>query len=140
MSAVVVRRVLPAPPDVVFDEWLDPVGMLEWMCPRPARPVKVFLEPFTGGTLRIDVSDGAILSGQFLELDRPRRLRFTWSCSDWADPTVQSVVTVCFEAHGASETLMTISHSQLPPAVVDDHQHGWTLIAAQLDTTLRAHA
>ena len=28
----VVRRVLPAPPAVVFDEWLDPVGMTEWMC------------------------------------------------------------------------------------------------------------
>ena len=26
----VVRRVLPAP-DVVFDEWLDPAGMTEWM-------------------------------------------------------------------------------------------------------------
>jgi hypothetical protein len=33
---------------------------------------------------------------------------------------------------------MTISHSQLPPAVVDDHQHGWTLIATQLDATFRA--
>jgi uncharacterized protein YndB with AHSA1/START domain len=88
--------------------------------------------------LRIDVSDGAILTGQFLELDRPRRLRFTWSCSNWADPTVQSVVTVSLEAHRASETLMTISHSQLPPAMVDDHQHGWTAIAAQLDATLSA--
>ena len=36
--AVVVQRTLPASPDVVFDEWLDPVGMAEWMCPRPARP------------------------------------------------------------------------------------------------------
>ena len=33
----VVRRVLPAPPDVVFDEWLDPAAMTEWMCPRQAR-------------------------------------------------------------------------------------------------------
>jgi uncharacterized protein YndB with AHSA1/START domain len=31
---VVVRRVLPAAPDIVYDEWLDPVGMIEWMCPR----------------------------------------------------------------------------------------------------------
>ena len=35
--AITVRRVLPAPPAVVYDEWLDPVGMVEWMCPRPAR-------------------------------------------------------------------------------------------------------
>jgi len=31
----------PLPPHVVFDEWLDPVGMTEWMCPRPARAVKI---------------------------------------------------------------------------------------------------
>jgi len=131
----VVRRVLPAPPDVVFDEWLDPVGMTEWMCPRPARAVKIMLEPSVGGALRIDIEDsGASLyvTGQFIELDRPRRLRFTWSCSAWADPSVQSEVTVILEGHGADETLMTIEHEQLPPGQADPHQRGWEAIAVQL--------
>ena len=29
LPVAVVRRVLPAPPHVVFDEWLDPEGMTE---------------------------------------------------------------------------------------------------------------
>lgn len=136
---VTVRRVLPAPPDLVYDEWLDPVGMTEWMCPRPARAVAISLEPSVGGTLRIDIEDrgsSMYVTGRYLELDRPRRLRFTWSCSDWADPTVQSVVTVTLDRHGTDETLMTIEHEQLPPERVDDHGSGWAAIAAQLGAAL----
>ena len=138
---VTVRRVLPARPDVVYDEWLDPVGMLEWMCPRPARAVKISLEPSVGGPLRIDIEDSGFslyVSGTFVELDRPRRLRFTWSCSDWADPSVQSLVTVTLEDHGADETMMTIEHEQLPPEQVDSHQRGWGTIAVQLGEVLSA--
>jgi uncharacterized protein YndB with AHSA1/START domain len=137
----VVRRVLPAPPDVVYDEWLDPVGMTEWMCPRPARAVKIALEPAVGGWLRIDIEDSGsslYVTGRFIELDRPRRLRFSWSCSDWANPTVQSEVTVSLEDHGADQTLMTIEHAQLPPEQADPHQRGWGAIAAQLAGALHA--
>jgi len=136
---ITVRRVLPAPPDVVFDEWLDPVGMIEWMCPRPARAVKISLEPSVGGLLRIDIEDGGnslYVTGRYVELDRPRRLRFTWSCSDWADPTVQSVVTVTLDDHGPDETMMTIEHEQLPAEERDDHVDGWTAISAQLGEAL----
>ena len=135
----VVRRVLSAPPHVVFDEWLDPEGMTEWMCPRPARAVTIALEPAVGGALRIDIEDsGASLyvTGRFIELDRPRRLRFSWSCSDWTDPAVQSEVTVILEDHRADQTLMTIEHEQLPGGQVDPHQRGWGVIAAQLGAAL----
>jgi uncharacterized protein YndB with AHSA1/START domain len=137
----VVRRVLPAPPNVVFDEWLDPVGMTEWMCPRPARAVKIALEPSVGGSLRIDIEDSGVslyVTGRFTELDRPRRLRFTWSCSDWADPSVQSEVTVLLEDHGPDQTLMTIEHEQLPPEQVDGHERGWDAVAGQLGEALGA--
>jgi uncharacterized protein YndB with AHSA1/START domain len=59
--------------------------------------VKISLEPWVDGLLRIDIEDTGValyVTGTFVELDRPRRLRFTWSCSDWADPSVQSLVTV----------------------------------------------
>jgi uncharacterized protein YndB with AHSA1/START domain len=138
---VTVRRVLPAPPDIVYDEWLDPVGMLEWMCPRPARAVKISLEPTVGGPLRIDIEDSGsslYVTGTFVELDRPRRLRFTWSCSAWADPSVQSLVTVILEDHGTDETMMTIEHEQLPSAELDSHRRGWGTIAVQLSEVLSA--
>ncbi|MDT5336107.1 MAG: hypothetical protein QOD90_1612, partial [Mycobacterium sp.] len=43
-----VQRVMPAAPDVVFDEWLDPESLADWMCPRPARCVAIDIEPHVG--------------------------------------------------------------------------------------------
>jgi uncharacterized protein YndB with AHSA1/START domain len=45
----VVRRVMPATPEVVYDEWLDPDALADWMCPRPAVPTAIVCEPRVGG-------------------------------------------------------------------------------------------
>ena len=135
----VVQRILPAPPHVVYEEWLDAEGMAEWMCPRPARPTRIALDPRVGGRIRIDIDDEGLqvtVTGEYLQLDRPRLIRFSWWCSIWEPEDPQSVVTVTLEPHPAEHTLMTIRHEQLPPTVVDRHARGWTLIAGQLENTL----
>src|SRR3569833_2102608 len=101
---VVVSRVMPATPEVVFDEWLDPEALQEWMCPDPVRVVEVSVEPRVGGTVRFDVDNSGtrvLISGQFLTIDRPRQLRFTWSNSNWEDTTQASIVNVTFEPVGS---------------------------------------
>ncbi len=138
-TAAWVRRVLPACPGEVFQEWLDPEAMREWMCPRPAHATKVELEPVVGGRFRIDISEAGAdfyVSGTYLELDPPHTLRLTWSCSIWDDPTLQSIVTVTLEPHDDTSTLMTINHVLLPPAIIEDYERGWTAIAAQLESRL----
>jgi uncharacterized protein YndB with AHSA1/START domain len=130
-----VQRLLPATPDEVFDEWIDPDAMAEWMCPRPAHATGIQLDPRAGGRLRIDIEEEGVqffIEGRFLELDWPRRLRFTWSCSTWANPAHESVVTVTLEPHDDAHTLMTIRHELLPDEHVATHERGWTLIAEQL--------
>jgi uncharacterized protein YndB with AHSA1/START domain len=138
---VVVRRTLPAPPEAVYDEWLDPQAMLDWMCPRPARCLGVTMDPRVGGGLRIDIEDeGAefFVSGVFLVLDRPHLLRFTWSCSIWADPGLRTTVTVTLDPQDGDRTLMTIRHVLLPADLAGRHAHGWQTIADQLATELTA--
>jgi uncharacterized protein YndB with AHSA1/START domain len=133
--AAVVRRLLPATPDVVYDEWLDPGALADWMCPRPARCRGIESEPRLGGRLRIDIEDGGTefwVSGEYLVLDRPRRLSFSWSCSTWPDPGLKSVVNVLLEPRENEQTLMTIEHTLLPPGLVGQHERGWTAIAEQL--------
>jgi uncharacterized protein YndB with AHSA1/START domain len=130
-----VQRIMPAAPEVVFDEWLNPESLTEWMCPRPVRVVALTLEPRVGGTVRFDIDDvgtRVLITGRFLSIDRPRRLRFTWSASDWPDPTAVSVVNVAFEPRGDDQTLMTIEHSLLPPGTFDEYQSGWEGVSDQL--------
>src|SRR6202035_2693133 len=124
-AAAVVRRVLPASPSEVFADWVDPEALAEWMCPSPAHATKVGLDPRVGGRFRIDIEEnGARLNVfvTYLEVSPPKLLRVSWGCSTWADPTVESVVTVTLEPHGGTDTLMTIHHALLPPQYVENHE------------------
>ncbi|QEN12376.1 SRPBCC family protein [Mycolicibacterium sp. ELW1] len=132
---VVVSRVMPAPPAVVFDEWLDPEALQEWMCPNPVRVVEVRVEARVGGTVRFDVDDSGtrvLISGQFLTIERPHLLRFTWSNSNWEDPSQVSIVNVTFEPVGVDETLMSIEHTLLPTSEFESFHSGWIDTFAQL--------
>jgi uncharacterized protein YndB with AHSA1/START domain len=134
-----VRHLMPAAPDVVFDQWLDPEALMDWMCPRPVRCVAVTVDARVGGALRFDMDDSGTsirMTGQFLEINRPYRLRFTWSNSNWRDPTVASIVAVDFEPVGDGQTLMVIEHSMLPPDVVDEFRTGWPPSCEQLEAFL----
>jgi uncharacterized protein YndB with AHSA1/START domain len=137
LATAIVRRVLPATPEVAYDEWLDAAALAEFISPLPARSGRVEVDPRIGGQYRIDMldSEGVVhVTGQYLELDRPRRLRFTWT-SDLGEG-FDSHVIVTFEPHGVSETLMTIEHVRLPVAWRADHEEGWTQIARQLEQRL----
>ncbi len=136
-----VQRVMPAAPEVVFDQWLDTESLAEWMCPRPDRCVAITVEPRVGGSVRFDVDHSGtlvLITGRFLAIDRPHLLRFTWSNSNWADPTVSSVVNVAFEPFGDDQTLMSIEHSLIPPDRFADFQNGWATVCDQLLAFLRA--
>ena len=134
-----VERVMPAAPEVVFDQWLDPESLEEWMCPRPVRVVAITVEPRVGGSVRFDVDDSGtsvLITGRFLAIERPHLLRFTWSNSNWPDPTAVSVVNVAFAPFDGDQTLMSIEHSLLPPEEFDNFQNGWTLTFDQLAAVL----
>jgi uncharacterized protein YndB with AHSA1/START domain len=109
------------------------------MCPRPARCLNVEADPRVGGTLAFDIQDAGQVfrvSGNYLALERPRRLAFSWSCSTWPDPTIQTIVTVTIDPDGAEASVMTIEHTLLPPALTLQHARGWAAIALQLQDAL----
>jgi uncharacterized protein YndB with AHSA1/START domain len=138
-AAAIVRQWLPAPPEAVYEQWTDPGNLAEWMCPRPARCLKVEADPRIGGRVTFDIEDAGQVfrvSGNYLTLDRPHRIAFTWSCSTWPDPTTQTIVTVTIDPDGAEASIMTIEHTLLPPALIQQHAHGWATIALQLEATL----
>jgi uncharacterized protein YndB with AHSA1/START domain len=136
-ASAFVTRVLPAEPAVAYDAWLDPESLAHFICPAPATPGPIECDPRIGGRLRIDMlgpQQVTHIVGEYLELERPHRLRFTWD-SDYGGG-FHSIVTVTLEPLGVGRTLMTIEHAPLPAHVVADHENGWARIAAQLEQAL----
>jgi uncharacterized protein YndB with AHSA1/START domain len=93
--------------------------------------------------MRIEIEDSGVrffVEGRFRTLNRPTQLSFTWNCSTWSDPSLESVVTVDLESLGDDRTFMTIEHALLPPDLIEQHRRGWFAIADQLDGELRRSA
>ena len=126
-----VERLLPVSPGDAYDAWVDADRLQRFICPEPGT-AEVVIDPRPGGSLRIVMAFPdrvRVIEGEYLALDRPHRLTFSWR-PQWREP--ESVVTVSFAPRGGDETLMTIVHSQLPSASVTDYQRGWGSVSAQL--------
>lgn len=131
-----VERVLPAPPERVYDAWLDEASLRAFMCPAPGQAEEVLVEPWVGGRLRVVMAfpeSRNEITGEFLALDRPERVSFTWRTQD-GQPT--SIVTVLFAPHGQSQTHMTIIHTKQPAELVVRYKAGWASIAERLEEFL----
>ena len=93
---------------------------------RPGNAKVIYVETHTvvGGKFRIDTQteDGRVFvhSGQYLEIQRPDKLRFTWNSSVLGEHLSQ--VTVEFYEQ-AGNCLMVLLHD-LPPddALFEDHR------------------
>jgi uncharacterized protein YndB with AHSA1/START domain len=104
----------------------------------PAHASRVECEPWVGGRYLIEMVNGDAvtrMTGEYLELDRPRRLKFSWRSDSHGG--FDSVVTITLEPSRGDQTLMTIDHA-LPPDLVRDHEKGWNTIAGRLRAKLAA--
>ena len=130
---LVVRRVIPVPRERVFQAWLDSESLAQWMRPGSATDATVEVEPKVGGKFRIVMIDGPKRyehTGEYLVIDPPQRLEFTW-ISEATDhrPTV---VTIEFlERDRGTELVLT--HRRLPPTQVESHRRGWTDVLQLLE-------
>ena len=126
-TILTVTRRFDAPPERVFDAWLDPKLIAQWMGPRGVHAEATKLEPRVGGTYIVAMHTpdnmNPKVSGTYKEIARPSRLVFTWT---WAHETQETLVTVTFKAVGTG-TEMTLQHTNFTSAERrDSHNNGWT--------------
>jgi uncharacterized protein YndB with AHSA1/START domain len=99
--SVTVKRSFAAPAGRVFDAWLDPAMVAIWMFDPSLRGEEVLrltTDPRVGGHFSFLVRRAGKevnYIGLYLEIDRPRRLVFTWATApDSPEPGVASRVVI----------------------------------------------
>lgn len=124
-----LRRIVAARPDRVFDAWTNPEMIPKWFKPGGVPLRHVDLDLRVGGRWHMTMGEpgGRQLagSGVFREIDRPRRVVYTWN---WDPDPVgrETVVSVEFHEHRAG-TEIIIRHDGFPAARArDQHNGGWT--------------
>ena len=124
---LVVRREIRATPEQLFDAWLDPEALVQFMLPGPTKRTTAKVDSRVGGRFEIvmHTPDGSVShTGTYRRIDRPRTLAFTWNSKYAGDG--DSLVTVEFRAaKGATEIVLT--HEGLPSdEMVKAHTGGWS--------------
>ena len=137
--SVTVRRVIPARAEALFDAWLDARSLGSWLRPAGVRETRAETDPRVGGAFRIvmvDVESSFVHTGPYREIDRPRRLVFTWSSP--ATRFRDSIVTVTFHA-SAGSTVVEIHQVGLPDEEARaSHDAGWSDILRELGRTIHS--
>ena len=129
-DAVVHELVLPAPVEQVFDMFTDPRQLVRWI------GISADLQPRPGGRFRFEVTPGQFCEGQYVILERPSRLIFTWG---WTDPsfglapgTSRVEVTLTRSDQDARQTRLRLVHSGLAGDLGLLHDDGWSRFLARL--------
>jgi uncharacterized protein YndB with AHSA1/START domain len=111
-----------ARPDQVWRYWTDPERMCAWW------GVDAELDPRPGGTYVVEMSEGGVMRGEYVELVPHERLVFSfgWDPTEGAPdvPPGSSRVEITLTADG-DDTILALRHSGLPASVADKHEEGW---------------
>ncbi len=133
-----VERHIAAAPETVFDAWLDPEAVGQWLFATPTGIMEtVEIDPRVGGKFLIaERRDGALAEhfGEYLELDRPRRLVFSFAAV--RDEGFTRVTVSIEPAAGGSQLILTHEMDPRWAGYADRTRQGWAMILEGLERQL----
>ena len=112
---------IDASPETVFDFFTDPAKMVRW------KGATATLDPRPGGVYRVQMNEQAVAVGEYVLVDPPNRVVFTWGWDgdDAITPPGSSTVEVTFTPDGDG-TLVRLVHTGLrSPESAEAHGLGW---------------
>ena len=112
------------PREEVFRYLVEPALMARWI------GLAHQLEPSPGGRFRVDMGDGNIASGRYVEVVPSRRVAFSWGWESQDSelsvlPPGASLVEVELQAKDRG-TLLRLRHSRLPSDLAGRHGERWS--------------
>ncbi len=129
---VEVQLRLDAPPEQVFQYLTDAERYVRW------QGVKAELDPRPGGLFRVWMDADTVARGEFVEVEAPRRVVFTWGWEgNESVPPGSTTVELTLEADGDG-TVLSLRHSGLPDGeAASMHDEGWRLFTGRLASVAR---
>ena len=137
-KTLVIDRVFTAPPDRVFAAWTDTAQLAEWYGPEGMK-AEIFANDLTVGgqySLVMKSAEGEYhLSGEYEEIEPPRKLVFTWK---WKTSDETTRVTIELRPQGDG-THLRLTHTGFPEAEqTSSHNQGWSSSLNDLERYLAA--
>jgi uncharacterized protein YndB with AHSA1/START domain len=129
-SISVAREIaIAASPETVWELLVDPDQAIRWMGQVATLDVR------PGGGYRVEVIPGHTASGEFVEVDPPRRLVHTWGWEGESGvPPGSSTIEYELVPDGDG-TLLRFTHRDLPSSeAAESHAHGWDHYLGRLET------
>lgn len=136
--SIVVRRHFEVPAIQVFDAWLDPEIAAKWLFATPAgEMIHADIDPQVGGEFCfIDRRGDEDIEhlGEYLEIDRPRRLAFLFTVNK-SDDVSRVAVDIVAAGRGCD---LTLTHAMDPKwaEFADRTKSGWEMVLDGLATAL----
>jgi uncharacterized protein YndB with AHSA1/START domain len=131
VATVVEREIrIAARPETVFEFFTDPEKMVLW------KGREADLDPRPGGVYRVEMGEKIVALGEYVEVDPPSRVVFTWGWEgqepgEQGVPPGSSRVEVSLDADGDG-TLVRLRHLDLPEEAREIHGQGWDLYLGRL--------
>lgn len=118
---------IAAPPDVVFPYLIDPPLLARWFGDATGST------PEPGGVFALAFNDSTSVQGQFVTIDPPKRVVFTWGVPDNdVLPPGSTTVEIVLTPDGP-DTVVDLTHHDLPRSEVPSHQAGWKSLLNKLE-------
>ena len=135
-----VSKVVDAPNAKVFDAWLNPKTLAKFMMPMPGMNAPHVENTANEGgefTIIMQVGDNKIPhTGKYIEIDRPKKLSFTWHSPESLD---DSVVTINFNELADGKTNVELTHVKfIDEQRRSNHEGGWGNILSQFESLMNA--